>query len=288
MTPFSTSAGILALVFAGVLGLAIGSFLNVVVWRLPRGESLSSPPSACPRCAHPIRARDNVPVLSWLLLRGRCRDCRAPISRRYPLVEGITALAFVVVGAWAVSGGFGTPGLAWNGAAGGAVAWIATVVAFLYLAAVSVSLALIDLDTHTLPNKIVLPAYPVALVLFAVAAVASGDWGPLLRAAIGGAALFLFYFGMALAYPRGMGFGDVKLAGVLGLYLAWVGWGPLLVGAFAAFLLGGLYSLALIAARKAGRKTGIPFGPWMVGGAWVGIFFGGWIAAGYLALVGLD
>jgi leader peptidase (prepilin peptidase) / N-methyltransferase len=115
----------------------------------------------------------------------------------------------------------------------------------------------------------------------------SGDYPALLRAGIGMAALWLAYLAMALAYPGGMGFGDVKLAGVLGLYLAWVGWGALAVGAFAAFLLGGLFSIGLIIARKAGRKSGIPFGPWMLAGAWVGIFFGESIASGYLTLVGL-
>ena len=102
------------------------------------------------------------------------------------------------------------------------------------------------------------------------------------------AALWLAYLAMALTYPGGMGFGDVKLAGVLGLYLAWISWGALAVGAFAAFLLGGLFSIGLIIARKAGRKSGIPFGPWMLAGAWVGIFFGETIASGYLTLVGLE
>jgi leader peptidase (prepilin peptidase) / N-methyltransferase len=150
-----------------------------------------------------------------------------------------------------------------------------------------VVLALIDLDTHTLPNRIVLPSYVVGVVLLGAASVSSGDYPALLRAGIGMAALWLAYLAMALAYPGGMGFGDVKLAGVLGLYLAWVGWGALAVGAFAAFLLGGLFSIGLIIARKAGRKSGIPFGPWMLAGAWVGIFFGESIASGYLALVGL-
>lgn len=259
-------------VLAGLLGLAIGSFLNVVVWRLPRGESLSSPPSACPRCGHAIRARDNVPVVSWILLRGKCRDCAEPISKRYPLVEFGTAVAFVLVVLWA---GY----LAHN-------LWSAP--AYLFFAAVSIALALIDLDTKTLPNRIILPALLIGPVLLAVASFGSGDWWALLWALVGGAALFVFYLVLALIYPAGMGFGDVKLAGVVGLFLAYLGWGPLIVGAFAAFLLGGIFSIVLVVLRKAGRKSGIPFGPWMLLGAWVGIIYGREISSGYLALVGIS
>ena len=164
---------------------------------------------------------------------------------------------------------------------------LVTLVAFLYLAAVSVSLAMIDLDTHTLPNRIVLPAYPVATVLLAAAALMAGEPGRILGALVGGAALFGVYLLLALAYPAGMGLGDVKLAGVLGLYLGWLGWGELAVGGFAAFLLGGFFALALVIARKANRKSGIPFGPWMLAGAWLGIFYGEQIANGYLSLFGL-
>ncbi|TFW00124.1 prepilin peptidase [Leifsonia flava] len=259
------------IVIAGVLGLVIGSFLNVVIWRVPRGESIVHPPSACPRCGTPISARDNIPVVSWLILRGRCRHCSEPISPRYPLVEAGTALAFVAVAV---------------GAAFGLYSWV-VVPASLYLAAISIALGLIDIDTHLLPNRIVLPSYLVVAALLVVAAVITGEWDALLRVAIGCAALFLFYFVLLLIYPAGMGFGDVKLAGVLGLALGWMGWPALIVGGFAAFLLGGIFSIALLATRKAGRKSGIPFGPWMLLGAWVGIFFGDAIATGYLSLVGL-
>jgi leader peptidase (prepilin peptidase)/N-methyltransferase len=229
-----------------VLGLLIGSFLNVVVWRVPRGESVVHPPSACPGCGRPIRPRDNVPVLSWLLLRGRCRDCRTPISVRYPAVEASTAVLFGLV-AWHVE------------------PW--AVPAFAYLAAMGVALALIDLDTHRLPNVIVLPSYPVLAVLLAVASWGTGDWPALMRALIGGAGLWAAYFALCLAYPKGMGFGDVKLAGLLGGALAWLGWGAFAVGAFGAFLLGGLFSVVLLVTGRARRGTGIPFGPWMLLGA---------------------
>lgn len=263
--------GAAIVILSAVLGLAVGSFLNVVIWRLPRGESLSHPASACPNCGHGIRWYDNVPVLSWILLRGRCRDCQARISLRYPLVELGTAVVFGTIAIrfteestiWALS-------------------------AYLYLGAIGVALALIDIDTHRLPNALVLPSYAVAVVLLTVASAGAGDWAALLRAVAGGAILFCFYFVLAMVVPRGMGFGDVKLAGVLGLYLGWLGWGSLAVGAFAAFVLGGVFSAALLIARRVRRGSGIPFGPWMIGGALVAVFYGEPIANGYLALVGLS
>lgn len=262
---------------AGLVGTLIGSFLNVVVWRLPRGESLNHPGSRCPACQHPIRWRDNIPVLSWLVLRGRCRDCGERISARYPLIELGTAVFFAAVAGWVLNS-FPGP-MRWPA--------IIALIAYLYLAAISVALTLIDLDTHKLPNKIVLPAYAVGVVLLGTASILAADYESLLRAAIGGAAMFLAYLLMALAYPNGMGLGDVKLAGVLGLFLAWVGWGALAVGAFAAFVLGGIFSIILLALRRVDRKGGIPFGPWMLGGAWVGIFLGDSIWRGYLSLFGL-
>jgi leader peptidase (prepilin peptidase)/N-methyltransferase len=268
---------VIAAITVGVLGLAIGSFLNVVVYRVPAGMSVVSPSSACPKCGRPIRGFDNVPVLSWLVLRGRCRDCSDSISARYPAVELGTGLFFVVV-VWRFLAGASTP----------LPVAIPGVLAFIYLAAVSVVLALIDLDVRRLPNTIVLPSYVVGAVLLTLQAILSGDYSGLIRAGIGMAALFGFYLLLALAYPRGMGFGDVKLAGLLGLYLGWLGWGDLVVGAFAAFLLGGLFSVGLMIFRKAGRKTAIPFGPWMLLGAWIAILFGNNITTGYLALFGLS
>ena len=258
------------LALAALVGLAVGSFLNVVVWRVPRGESVAQPPSACPRCGHAIRARDNVPVLSWLLLRGRCRDCGEPISARYPLVEAATGVSFMLV-AW----------LCWAQD----VPWLLP--ALTYLAAVSIALALIDLDVHRLPDAIVLPSYPVALALLALASWDPGgeaDWGALLRALIAGAALFAFYLLAFVVYPPGMGLGDVKLAGVLGLYLGWFGWGAVLIGWFATFLLAGVFAIGLILARRARRGSGIPLGPWMLLGAWVGIAAGEPLWAAYLGV----
>lgn len=258
MTPFY-------LTVLACYGLLIGSFLNVVVWRVPRGESIVRPPSACPVCGTTLRRRDNVPIVSWVALRGRCHTCTSPISRRYPLVEGATALLFVLVGLR-----FG-------------IAWSAVV--YLYLAAVAVALALIDLDTHRLPNAIVLPSYLVIGGLLVLLSWESGDWSALLRAAIGGALMYAFYFIAMVVYPAGMGFGDVKLAGVLGMALGWIGWGSLVTGWFAAFLLGGIFSIALLAAGRAGRKSGIAFGPWMLLGAAVGVGFGEPLWTAYLDLV---
>jgi leader peptidase (prepilin peptidase) / N-methyltransferase len=255
----------LLVALAALLGLLVGSFLNVVVWRVPRGESVVSPPSACPGCGHAIRPRDNVPVLSWLLLHGRCRDCGARISARYPLVELATALLFAGT-AWRL-------GAAWE------------LPAYLYLAAIAVALTLIDVDVRRLPNAIVLPSYAVAAVLLLLPAVAEGEWHAYVRALLGGAALFAVYFALALAYPAGMGFGDVKLAGVLGIYLGWLGWGELAVGAFLGFLLGGVWGVALLMAGRAGRKSAIPFGPFMLAGVLLAVFVGEALAAAYLDLV---
>jgi leader peptidase (prepilin peptidase)/N-methyltransferase len=252
--------------FACLLGLLIGSFLNVVVWRVPRGESVAQPGSHCPACGHAVRARDNVPVVSYLLLRGRCRDCDAAISSRYPLVELLTALVFGL--------------LVWRLGADAALP------AFLYLGAVGVALALIDIDVHRLPNAIVLPSYVIGAVLLGVAALVGGDGYAALRALIGAIALFGFYFLLALVYPSGMGFGDVKLAGVLGMYLGWLGYAELVVGGFLGFLLGGVIGGGLMLVGRAGRKTKIPFGPFMLVGALVSILCGGALGDLYLNALG--
>lgn len=273
----------LGILGTGVFGSLIGSFLNVVVYRVPAGRSVVSPPSACGSCGQQIRAVDNVPVLSWLALRGRCRTCGSVISVRYPLVELGTALLFAAVSFRFVPGVF-------DGAAAGTVplaAGILVLLAFLYFAAISVALALIDLDTQTLPNAIVLPAYLVGGALLGAAGLLAGDPSAVAGAGLGAVALFGVYLVAALVKPGGMGLGDVKLAGVIGLFLGFLGLPQLLVGAFAAFVLGGLFSLGLLIARRAGWGSGIPFGPWMLAGAWVGILAGQPIASFYLGLFGL-
>lgn len=269
-------------VLVGVLGAAIGSFLNVVIHRVPRGISVVTPPSACPQCATPIRPGDNIPVLSWLLLHGRCRACAAPIAPRYAIVELVTALVFAGLAALAA------PAILMAPAPAAAIAAALELVALLWFAGIGIALTAIDLDTHRLPDRIVLPSYAVLAALLGTAAVLTGAGEAAARAAAGAGILFAFYLALALISPRGMGMGDVKLAGVIGLMLGWAGWAALAVGALAAFLLGGLAAVVLIVARRARRTTGIPFGPWMLGGAWVGILLGDPIARGYLALFGLD
>ncbi len=249
-------------VVVALLGLLVGSFLNVVIWRVPRGESVVRPGSHCPSCGEPVRPRDNIPVLSWLLLRGRCRDCSAPISRRYPLVEVLTSVVLVVLTL--------------------RIGPEASLPAFLYLGVIGVALALIDIDVKRLPNVIVLPSYVVASVLLLLAAVVGDDWRRLVHAAVGMASLYGLYFLLALAYPRGMGFGDVKLAGVLGLYLGWLGWAELVTGAFLGFLLGAVWGAALMLRRRAGRRSMIPYGPFMLAGALLAVLAGDALADLYL------
>jgi leader peptidase (prepilin peptidase)/N-methyltransferase len=270
-----------AAIGVGIFGLIIGSFLNVVIYRVPNGMSLVRPASACPKCGNAIKGYDNVPVLSWLFLRGKCRNCKSGISARYPAVEVGTAVFFAVVAAAL------TATVVANPTPAATVAQVIQIAAFLYLSAVTVALAMIDIDTHTLPNSIVLPGYIVGILMFTAASVIGGDYTALIRAGIGMAALGAIYFVIALIYPGGMGFGDVKLAGVLGLFLGWTGWGSLVIGGFSAFLLGGLFGIGLIIFRGAKRKSGIPFGPWMLVGAWLGVFFGNRIWDEYLSLLGL-
>ncbi len=290
MNPLST----FVVVVAGVLGVLLGSFLNVVAYRVPAEISLFRE-SRCPRCDVRIRPWHNVPVVSWVGLRGRCADCGAHISIRYPVVEAATGVVFALVAWWGLVNngrlekGSETVFDYLNGSAAGVTAqpadlWAISlvIVAYLYFAAISVVLTLIDLDTRRLPNSIVLPSYVVAGLLFTVAAWLAGEWAALLRAGVGMATLYLFYFLLRLARPGGMGGGDVKLAGVLGIYLGWLGWGPLAVGTFAAFLYGGAFGIVLLLLRRAGRKSAIPFGPWMILGAWTGVFAGDAVGRWYV------
>jgi len=265
-------ATLMLIVLAGCFGLLIGSHLNVVIHRVPRGESVVSPPSACPACGHHVRPYDNVPVLAWLWLRGKCRDCAAPISVRYPIVEALTGALFALVAWWALSSG--GPGLV-------------ALPAYLYLSALGVALAFIDVDVHRLPDRLVLPSYAVLSVLLTVASAAGDDWEALGRAAIGGAGLGGFYLATALAYKGGMGLGDVKLAVPLGASLAWLGWGTFAVGVFLPFLVGGVVAVALLLTKRARRGDGVPFGPYMIAGTLTAWLVGRVMFEGYLELVGL-
>jgi len=231
---------------AAPLGLLIGSFLNVVAYRLPRGESLLWPASHCPGCEQPIKPYDNVPVLSWLLLRGKCRNCDTRISPRYPAIELLTAVAF---GAIVLLNGVDTD-LVWE----------------LPFAAMLIAVAGIDLEHRIIPNKVLLPS-----AVFAVATAIALRPDDLMELGIAGAAAFTAFLLAALAYPAGMGMGDVKLAGVMGLFLGTA----VIPSLFIAFLTGTIVGVAVIAKHGAdGRKKGVPFGPFLAFGGLVGLLFG--------------
>ncbi|TDO35716.1 leader peptidase (prepilin peptidase)/N-methyltransferase [Kribbella sp. VKM Ac-2527] len=258
----------MVVVLAAVFGLAIGSFLNVVIHRVPRRLSLSRPPSQCPRCGNPIRPRHNIPVLGWLLLRGRCADCGEPISARYPLVEAGTGLLFAAL-AWRLQ----------------QLDLLSALPAYAWFAAAGVALALIDLDLRKLPNAIVLPSYPVLAVLLTVSALVEQEWWPLARAAIGAVVLFAFYLLLVLVVPGGMGWGDVKLSGLIGGVLAYLSWSALVVGAFGGFLLGAVVGVVVMATGQGGRKTALPFGPFMIAAALLAVFVADPVARAWNSLL---
>jgi leader peptidase (prepilin peptidase) / N-methyltransferase len=214
---------------------------------VPRGESIVSPASHCPRCDERIKARDNVPIVSWLLLRGRCRNCGEPISARYPLVEALVAVLFAAITA--------VNGVDWD------LAWQ------LPLAAVLVAVAAIDLDLHIIPNKIVYPAAVWGVV--SALLIRAGELPELLA---WGAGAGLFFLLAALVYPGGMGMGDVKLAGVMGLYLG----SSVLPAMLVAFLSGTIVGIAVMARHGVadGRKRGVPFGPFLAIGGIVALLVG--------------
>lgn len=249
---------------AAVFGLVFGSFINVVAYRIPEGRSVVNPPSACPVCGAPVRPRDNIPVVSWILLRGRCRDCAAPISTRYPIVEALTAALFagtvlVVDVVWALP-------------------------AYLWFAGVTMVLILTDLDHKRIPNRILYPGTAVGIILLAGGAMLDGDPGAFGRGLLGGLAYFGGLFVLAIIARGGFGFGDVKLAFLLGLFTSYPGWRHLIVGVFLAFLIGGVVAIGLLVSRRKGRKDAIPFGPSLVIGAWLAIAYGSEIWEWYLSV----
>lgn len=240
-------------VMAGLLGAAFGSFGNVIVHRVPRGQSLSRPPSSCPSCGTRIRSIDNIPIVSYVLLRGRCRNCGAKISPRYAVVEAVaTALAVASV-------------LRFDAAERAAFAALGSIVLLI--------LAAIDLEHRRLPNVIVLPATAAAALWVVLRAAFEGEWGMAAEAFLCGAAAFGLLFLIAVA-SRGMGFGDVKLAGFIGLVTGSFGWRVTVLAVFASFFLGGFAAVALLITGKKGRKAAIPFGPALAAGAVLAIFAG--------------
>ena len=242
-----------------LLGLVVGGFLNVVVHRVPAGASVAWPGSHCPGCGKPILLRDNVPLVSYALLGGRCRRCAQPIPVRYPLVEGLTGLLF---GAAAVR--FDGPG---------------QLALSLVLISALISLAVTDLEHRLLPNAMVGPA-SVAGLLLAIWGGPAAWWAyPLSALVVAG-----FLFGLATVYPGGMGMGDVKMGGMLGLFLGPYAAMAVFVGAFSGMLAYG----ALVAAGRLERGSALPFGTFMALGGLLALFAGPQLWALYLGLIGVS
>jgi leader peptidase (prepilin peptidase)/N-methyltransferase len=244
-------------VVAAVLGLVFGSFATVVAWRVPRKESIVKPGSHCPLCGKLVKPYDNVPVLSYLVLRGHCRHCKASFGVRYPLVELAVAGLFVAVAFrvahWAVP-------------------------AFCLLALSLVILTDIDLEHRRLPIVVVYPTLVGGAALLVLAAAGLHDWSALGWAAIGGAVPLVVFAAIFFATHQGMGWGDVRLAGMCGMFLGFLGWRYLAVGFIAALVLGGVIGVALLATGVADRKTKIPYGPFLAAGTIIGVLFGGPLA----------
>jgi len=251
----------LLVVIAVVYGLIIGSFLNAWAYRLANGEKITAGRSHCPKCGAQIRAYDNVPLVSWLLLRGKCRDCGAPISWRYPLGEALTAALFAAVAVM--------DGLSW------------LLVPHLLFVSALVLVSQVDLEKRIIPDIVILPVAALGLPLMIV--LGSAPWWQWPVAGLG-AAGFLFlisevYF--RIRHVEGMGFGDVKLALCMGVYL-----GSAVVPAlFLGFLSGAVVGVILIGGRRGDAKTAIPFGPFLAAGAILALFFGGALIDAYLGLV---
>lgn len=244
----------LLIVLCGAFGLAIGSFLNVVIYRVPRKESIVTPRSACPSCKTELAGRDNIPVLSWLLLRGKCRTCGAPISWQYPVVELLTAGLFA-----GVAGRFGYN---WE------------VPAYLALFAGLVALSWIDVERMLLPKAIVYPVSVLVAGLLLIPAGVYGAWHSYWVAWAFAGGWFLLFYLMWFASPRLLGFGDVRLAPVLGLSLGWLGWRYVVLGFFAANLIGAVIGVGLIVTRKAERQSRVPYGVFLALGTVVAVYAG--------------
>lgn len=278
---FPVSGNIIAAVVLGLFGLLFGSFGNVVIWRVPRGESIVSPPSHCPRCGHPVRWFDNVPVVSWLVLRGRCRDCGGPISVRYPAVEAISGALWALAGwRWGIS----------LSALVGA--------AFFYLLML---LAAVDIDTGRLPNPLVAIMAGIGLTATVLSQLTglpaaplvdppAAGWlsMPVVWALVGSGAGLVASWAIAAAYSavrgrRGLGMGDVKFLGAIGLFL-----GPYVLMAYLiGNVLGAGWGIAL-ALRARGREAGaieVRFGPFLAAGAVLTALAGPALWGGYLGLI---
>ena len=257
------------IVVLALLGLAVGSFLNVVITRVPKGASVIQPRPKCPTCEIKLSLRDRISVLSWLLLQGRCRGCESPISARYPIVEIVTAAAWVGLATYALM----------RDALG-------LLPLMLCASAILISLFVIDLDHKRLPDRLTFLMYPVAIIGLAIDGLVTGSWP--IGSALMGAAIWLLPIGSIwlLSGGRGMGMGDVKLAPALGLILGWVSVGSAVVGLASGWLIGGVVSIVLIIVGRARSGTSIPFGPFLIAGFGIGLAAGTVISDAYLGAVG--
>ena len=220
----------LTIALSGVLGLVVGSFLNVVAYRVPAGLSVVHPPSACPACGTEIKPYDNIPVLSWFILRGKCRACGEPFSIRYAVVEAATAALFALTTA--------VIGLHW------------TLPGYLWFMGVTIVLVLTDFDHKRIPNRILYPGIVVGALLLAVGGGIEGEWSALGRGGLAAVACFLGYLVLALVVPGAFGMGDVKLAILLGLFAGYQSWASVVAGVFLAQALGGVVAMGIARGPK--------------------------------------
>jgi leader peptidase (prepilin peptidase) / N-methyltransferase len=246
-----------------LFGLVIGSFDNVAIYRIPEGKSLWAPRSFCPGCGTTIAWYDNIPLLSYLILRGRCRHCGMHISPRYPLVELLSGLLFFAV--------FARVGFQWE----------AELLPYLFMVTVLIIVAAIDLERQIIPNKVMYLAIPVALAAMGMVALVRGDYHIITDSLIGAAVIAVPWALFAIIFPKGFGMGDAKLAAFTGAIL---GWQNELVGFFIGIALGAVVGVVLIGAGKKGRKSRIPFGPFLAAGALVALFWGTAIWDAYTGL----
>ena len=239
---------------AGVFGLVIGSFIGVVVDRLPRQESIVSPPSHCVACSAPVRAYDNIPVVSYVVLRGRCRACGARIPPRDALLELGIGILFVLL-AWRLTSAWALP-------------------AYCVLAAAVVGISAIDVEHMRIPSTLVYSTAVLGAPLLVLASAGIHRWSALLGALIGGAVAFAAFFTLFFAVPKGIGFGDVRLAGLCGGFLGWMGYREVIVGFLISFIVAGVPAAVLLAMHKVNRRTQIPFGPFLAAGTVITVLFG--------------